>query len=104
MESCCLSVMEAMYAGAPVAASLAGGLTEQITHGRDGLLVEVGDEAGWEAALRRLLTDAALRERLGSNARRMVTERFGERDKLRSFRALLRPLLRPLPPLPAPRP
>src|SRR5205823_8805323 len=60
---------EAMAWGRPVVATSVGGLPEAIEDGVTGLLVPPGDVGALERALRRLLEDAALRERLGAAAR-----------------------------------
>ena len=63
-----LVVGEAALAGTPtVAYASAGGTRESVQDGRTGLLVD--DRDGFVDALRRLLTDDALRERLGEGAR-----------------------------------
>lgn len=62
-------VIEAALAGVPtVAYRDAGGVTESIVDGETGLLVG-GDEAEFTRALENLLTDDALREKLGDQAR-----------------------------------
>jgi glycosyltransferase involved in cell wall biosynthesis len=58
-------VVEGMAAGLPVVAAGAGGPTEIICDGSDGLLYQPGDVAALAAALRRLEADEVLRERLG---------------------------------------
>jgi len=57
------AVLEAMVAGVPVIASRTGGLVELLEPDA-GLLVPVGDIAALAAAIRRLLADAELAERL----------------------------------------
>ena len=61
-------VVEGMAFGLPVVASAAGGPTEVITDGVDGILTEPGNVAHLSAALRLLLSDAELRARLGEAA------------------------------------
>ena len=63
------NIMEAMYAGLPVAASAVKGHTD-LLDGGCGLLYPYGDEALCAAALRRLIDDPALRQELGAKARR----------------------------------
>ena len=65
---------EAMHQGRPVIATTAvgaaaGGL---VRDGETGLVVPAGDPVALAAAIRRLLGDPALRERLGANAREAV--------------------------------
>jgi len=68
--------LEAFGAATPVVASDTGGIREWLDDGVNGLAVAPGDEQALAAALRRLLDDAALRERLGAAGKRLVAERF----------------------------
>jgi trehalose synthase len=72
-----LTVTEAMWKGRPVVASKVGGIQDQITDGRDGLLVDdpydIDEYAG---LLRRVLADAELAARLGTAAHARVLEEF----------------------------
>jgi trehalose synthase len=80
-----LTVTEAMWKARPVLASAVGGIQDQITDGRDGLLLpDPRDLAGFGAALRRLLDDGELAARLGAAARmRVQDERLGDRHLVR---------------------
>ena len=69
-------LLEAMAAGRAVVASRVAGIPDVIDDGRNGILVPPEDAAALAAALRRLAGDAALRQRLGSAARRDVVERL----------------------------
>jgi trehalose synthase len=72
-----LTVTEAMWKARPVVASRVGGIQDQITDGRDGLLVDDPfdiDEFG--GLLRRVLGDPELAARLGTAARARVLEEF----------------------------
>jgi glycosyltransferase involved in cell wall biosynthesis len=62
-------VYEGMSRGRAVIGTRPGGHVDMIDDGETGLLVPAGDEAALEAALRRLIDDAELRERLGRAAR-----------------------------------
>jgi glycosyltransferase involved in cell wall biosynthesis len=66
--------LEAMAAGRAVVASRTGGLADIIAHEETGLLVPPSDPATLATAMRRLLDDAALRERLGTCARERMAE------------------------------
>ncbi|MBI5563105.1 MAG: glycosyltransferase family 4 protein [Deltaproteobacteria bacterium] len=70
------SILEAMRAGKAIAASSVGGIPEAITDGRDGLLVATGDTGALADAIERLMTDEALRNRLGRNARARFLKEF----------------------------
>ena len=63
-ESFGVVLIEAMAAGTPVVASALDGYRNVATDGVDALLVEPGDPVALAAALERMLTDAALAERL----------------------------------------
>lgn len=75
-EAFSLALVEAMAAGCAVIASRAGGMAEIVEDGITGLFVEPGNEWALLAAMSRLLTDKALREKLGHIARASVIERF----------------------------
>jgi len=66
--------VEGMACGLPVVAARGGALPEVV--GDAGLLVPTRDAEALAEAIRRLLGDAALRERLGAAARARVLERF----------------------------
>ena len=68
------SVLDAMAAGVPVAATAGGGIPEMIEHEVTGLLAPVGDGAALAAAIDRLLDDRALARRLAETARESVRD------------------------------
>lgn len=69
-------LLEAMGMGCPVIASACpSGPAEIVTHGEDGLLVPAEDVGALAAALRQMMDDATLRNRLGEAAAE-VRERF----------------------------
>jgi len=63
-----MAFIEAQACGLPVVAGDAGGVGAVVAAGRTGLVVPVGDSEAFAAATRRLLTDAALRERMAREA------------------------------------
>jgi glycogen synthase len=65
----------AMSAGLPVIASKVGGLPEVIQHGRNGFLVE-NDAQEVAGAIRLVLADRELAQRMGAAARQTVREKF----------------------------
>ena len=67
-ESFGMVALEAMACGTPVVASQVGGLAFLVQDGVTGLVVPDGDVEGLAERLTRLLTDDALRERLGRQA------------------------------------
>lgn len=70
------SVLEAMRAGLPVAASGVGGVAEAVAHGRTGWLVPRGSVEALAGALARLIRDPGERERFGAAARQNYETRF----------------------------
>lgn len=71
-----IALLQAQAAGVPVVASRAGGMPEAVQDAVTGFLVEPGDVPALADALRRLVDDRALRERMGAAARARVLERF----------------------------
>ena len=64
-----LAALETAAAGKPIVASDIGGLRDVVVDGETGLLVRPADAEAMAAALRRLLGDEGLRERMGAAAR-----------------------------------
>jgi len=73
-------LLEAMAMELPVISTAVSGVPELVADGRNGLLVPPDSPAALAAAMKRLLTDAALRSKLGCVARATVTERFSDRN------------------------
>lgn len=59
------AVIDAMALGVPPVAFAVGGLVELVQHERNGLLVRLGDVAGFADAAARLISDERTRRRLG---------------------------------------
>lgn len=70
------ALLEAMHAGLPVVSTRVSGAVEVVEDERNGLLVDTNDEAGLTKQIGRMLDDAALRVRLGEQARRNVMAKF----------------------------
>jgi len=75
-EGLSLALLEAMAAGKPVIATAVGGTPEVVIEGNNGLLIPPRDPGALAGALERLLSDPALAQRLGANARAHVREHF----------------------------
>ena len=73
------TVVEALAVGTPVLAMEAGGVSEVVHDGVNGLLVAAGDTAALGEAVRRYFADDELRERLRSAAAASVAEYAPER-------------------------
>lgn len=78
-----MSIMEAMAAKRACVASNVGGLSELITHEKDGLLVLPESPEAIEKALLRLLGDEVLRKELSDNARKKARSGFSIEDSTR---------------------
>jgi glycosyltransferase involved in cell wall biosynthesis len=81
------SVVEALAVGTPLVATDAGGVPEVVEDGRNGLLVPIGDDDAFPAALRRIASEPELRQRLAARAaasvERFAPERvYGELERL----------------------
>lgn len=85
---------EAMACGLPVIVTREMGVSEIITHGEDGLILEdARDVAGLAAMIRRLYGDAGFRERVGQKAAETARQYTWERNG-RELAAIFGDLLR----------
>ena len=75
-ESFGVAVIEASACALPVVVSDAGGLPEVVRDGQTGLVVPRDDVPALQAALMRLVLDAALRGRLGQAGRALVEREY----------------------------
>ncbi|MDE2281388.1 MAG: glycosyltransferase family 4 protein [Actinomycetales bacterium] len=99
-EGFSLPAIEAMSCGVPVVATTGGALPEVVgLSGETGVLVEPNDPEALLAAIRTLLDDPALRERLGARGRERVMARFTWQVTARGTAACYDAILagRPLP-------
>lgn len=71
-----LSALEAMASATPVVCSRVGGLSEVVTDGETGFVVEPGNVGELRDRITTLLRDAVLARRMGDAARTRVVERF----------------------------
>ena len=69
-------LLEAQASGKPVVAFDVGGVNEAVQNKETGLLVNRGSSGELADALLKLLSDNTLREKMGTNGRRFVTENF----------------------------
>jgi glycosyltransferase involved in cell wall biosynthesis len=79
-EGLSLTVLESMAHGLPVVATLVGGNPEIITDGQTGYLVPPGDADSLADRIVRLLLNADLRRRMGSEGRARIGCRFRMQD------------------------
>lgn len=71
------SILQAMACGLPVVSTPVGGISEAVIDGETGLLVAARNETALAAALERLMSDPALRRRMGEAGLALARERFG---------------------------
>ena len=86
-ESFGLVAVEAQATGTPVVAAAVGGLTTVVRDEVSGLLVDTHEPRDWAAALRRLVDDPALVERLGRGAVAHAQDFSWERTAARTLAA-----------------
>ncbi|WP_433530138.1 glycosyltransferase [Micromonospora sp. CA-263727] len=89
------TILEAGSLGVPVVSTYHSGIPEAIIHEANGLLGPEGDRPALAANIRRLLTDHALRDRLGHEAHHRVQAHFDLPKQTRTLESLYTSL--PLP-------
>ena len=82
-------IVEGMLSLKPVIATNAGGVPEIVTDGVDGLLAPLGDAEAMAAAVRRLLDDKPLADRMALAARETAVRRFSVEAYQSNVRAAL---------------
>lgn len=88
-----LTVAEAMWKGRPVVGSAVGGIQDQIVAGESGILIDdPADLTAFGGAVRGLLDDPALADRMGSAAELRVNEHFLGGTHLERWGALIQKL------------
>jgi glycosyltransferase involved in cell wall biosynthesis len=92
-QSGSLALLEALQAGSAIIASAVDGLLEDLTADHDALMPPPGDPAALAAALTRLLSDDALRQRLQWHARVTFEQRFAAAPFASALGALYREVL-----------
>jgi glycosyltransferase involved in cell wall biosynthesis len=76
MEGLGIALLQAAGAGVPIVAVNAGGMPEVVRDGVNGLLVPPGDSAALANAIRRLLSDRPLMQRMGQAGMKLVESEF----------------------------
>ena len=71
-----LTILEAMQHGLPVVSTDEGAVPDMVVDGENGCVCERKDVSGLAGALERLITDAALRMRMGEVGRKRYEEEF----------------------------
>jgi glycosyltransferase involved in cell wall biosynthesis len=83
-----MALLEAMAMSKPVVATRVGGIPDVVRDEANGLLVAPGDPPALAAALRRLLTEPALRDELGQQALATVRRHHDVTRTAREYEAL----------------
>jgi glycosyltransferase involved in cell wall biosynthesis len=78
-----------MACGLPLVGSDAGGIPHLIRDGDNGFVVPMNDAAALEAALRRLLADPDLRQRMGERSYELAQQSLTEEQYRQCFRAMV---------------
>ena len=77
-----------MLAGTPVIATRSGGIVDAVQDGRTGLLVSENEPEEIAAAIRRLVRNPELAQRLAARGREMVMSKFSRETTAHAFNAL----------------
>ncbi|MEA3245610.1 MAG: glycosyltransferase [Gemmatimonadota bacterium] len=85
-----LVAVEAQLAAAPVVAYRSGGLTDLVEDGVSGLLAEPGNVPALAGAIRRVLDDPALANRIGAGGRGRALARFSPRAAAAAYEGVYR--------------
>ena len=83
-----LSVIEAMASGLPIVSTAAGGVPDLFEAGKEGFLVQPGDDKGLSDALVLLLRDSDARKSLGIAAAKRAKRKFDLLTMVRSYEQL----------------
>ena len=87
-EGISLTLLEAMAAGVPIAATHVGGTPEVVEHGVTGLLVAAAQPQRLAAAMLTILKDPRLAQRMSQQARARATQHFDLTQMTASYEAL----------------
>jgi len=82
-------IKEAMAVGVPVVTTRLDGIEELVEDGVSGLLVRPGDVGALAAQLERLVRDTELGQRLATEGRRVIEQRFDRRINFARLKTLL---------------
>jgi colanic acid/amylovoran biosynthesis glycosyltransferase len=93
-EGFCNAVVEAQACGLPVICTDAGGLPENVDHGRTGFIVPRRDPEAIAKRLLELASDAELRKRMGAAGRDRACRFFRHEDQIHRFLDLYRSAMR----------
>jgi glycosyltransferase involved in cell wall biosynthesis len=91
LESGPLVIYEAFAAGIPVIGSKLGGIAELVRHGETGLLIDPASVAAWAEAIRRLVEEPGLLQKLKAAPKPVRTAADAADDASQVYCALLNP-------------
>ena len=83
------AILEAMASGLPVIATCIAGSEELVVDADTGLLVPQEDIESLQGALKKLLSDAALRQHMGAASRRRVEENYSWESTAQQYAGLM---------------
>lgn len=89
-----ISVLEAMASGKPVVTTNVGGNKEAVLHGVTGFIVPPENSDELALALKKILLDDNLRQRMGDAARQRVEEHFSAQQMVKRTEEIYEKLLR----------
>jgi len=89
------ALLEAMALGLPVVATRVDGVPEAISHDVSGNLVTPKDSHALSVQIGDIIVDAALRQRLGENGKKVIEENFRLVDMIQKYEAAYRRVLGP---------
>ena len=89
-----IAVIEAMSMGLAIVATKVDGLAELITDGVEGSLVEPNNPIALSKAMKRILSDPALRKNMGQRARKKAVEKFSVKTMIQKYEELYLDLCR----------
>ncbi len=87
------AILEAMATGCAVISTRHSGISDLITNGHDGVLIEENDKAALRAALLKLICDYELRIKLGANANRLIISKFSHETMSQDLKLLYHSIL-----------
>lgn len=87
------TVLEALACGTPVVSTAVGGISEQIEDTRTGFLVPVGDATGLATRLVQVLSNDALKQRMGLEAAESARHRFDLQRQIDTYLQWYRQLI-----------
>jgi glycosyltransferase involved in cell wall biosynthesis len=91
-----VSLMEAQAAGKPVITSNAGASAEVMIHSVSGYLAELDDPAGFLSRLIQMISDGALRKKMGEEGRNFILSNYNVHLQVTSMRQLYTSLASPV--------